>query len=93
MVKLTCYCCGFEKEFSDGDEAFRAGWDGPPHFTQVECCDLCPTVFAIYGIPEQHLRAHEKWKLEGRPGNFEASYAQGDVPRSTVLDTLLDTLW
>lgn len=23
---LTCMCCGYTKEFKDGEEAFNAGW-------------------------------------------------------------------
>lgn len=41
-MKLKCECCGFEQEFKDGEEAFQAGWDAPPHFSQYVSCNLCP---------------------------------------------------
>lgn len=35
-MKLKCQCCGIEQEFKDGEEAFKEGWDAPPHFTGVD---------------------------------------------------------
>ena len=70
-MKLKCECCGFEKDFVDGDEAFYAGWDCPPHFTGYVCCDLCPGSFVVLGITYKHQEAHERWKISGRPAEFE----------------------
>lgn len=69
-MELTCQCCGFKKEFPDGEAAFQAGWDAPPHFTGYVCCDLCPGSFVVLGCTEKHTAAHEKWKAEGRPMDF-----------------------
>jgi hypothetical protein len=69
-VTLTCACCGFEAEFPDGEAAFQAGWDCPPHFTASPvCCDLCPSVAALGLI--DHSKAHERWEREGRPREFD----------------------
>lgn len=62
---LKCQCCGFEQEFKDGEEAFQAGWDAPPHFTGFICCHLCPAVCVVLG--EGHTLAHAWWEAEGRP--------------------------
>jgi hypothetical protein len=70
-MTLKCQCCGFEKEFADGEEAFQAGWDAPPHFSGYVACDLCPGSFVVLGMTDQHSAAHEKWKREGRPAEFE----------------------
>lgn len=40
-MTLKCEACGVEKEFADAEEAFRDGWDAPPHFPYVGC-DKCP---------------------------------------------------
>lgn len=64
-MKLKCDCCGFEQEFTDGEAAFEAGWDAPPHFTGFVCCHLCPAVCVVLGMP--HNKAHALWKHEGRP--------------------------
>ena len=68
---LTCECCGFSAEFVDGEEAFQAGWDSPPHFTGYVCCNLCPGSFVVLGCTQRHTEAHERWKTEGRPKEFQ----------------------
>ncbi len=70
-MKLKCQCCGFEQEFADGEAAFEAGWDAPPHFTMVICCNLCPASFIVLGEVARHHVAHEHWKIHGRPKEFE----------------------
>lgn len=70
-MTLKCQCCDFVREFVDGEEAFEAGWDAPPHFTGVVCCNLCPASFVVLGLVEKHAPAHEKWKISGRPKEFE----------------------
>ena len=70
-MKLKCQCCGFEATFQDGEAAFVAGWDAPPHFTGYVCCDLCPGSFVVLGITHRHAAAHEHWKQVGRPAEFE----------------------
>jgi hypothetical protein len=65
---LKCQCCGFEQEFADGDAAFKAGWDAPPHFTGYVCCQICPAVCIVLG--ESHEMAHALWEREGRPAEF-----------------------
>lgn len=67
-MKLQCQCCGVEREFLDGNEAFRAGWDAPPFFTTHICCDLCPAVCVVLGA--SHRMAHTLWDKEGRPAEF-----------------------
>lgn len=69
-MKLKCECCGFEQEFTDGEEAFDKGWDAPPHFTGYVACDLCPATFVIFGEQHRHAKAHEQWAREGRPEEF-----------------------
>lgn len=65
-MKLKCECCGFEEEFPDGEEAFQAGWDCPPHFIAAPItCSLCPAVCAM-GLVD-HTEAHTRWVKEGRP--------------------------
>lgn len=71
MILLKCQCCGFVKVFKDADEAFREGWDSPPHFTGYVCCDLCPGSFVVMGITHKHEAAHKRWAVEGRPEKFE----------------------
>ena len=73
MIKLKCQCCGFEKEFVDGEEAFQEGWDGPPHFTGLQACNLCPGSLIVLGQTHLHVTAHELWKIEGRPTEFDPS--------------------
>lgn len=72
-MKLKCECCGFEKEFQDGEEAFQAGWDAPPHFTGYVSCDLCPGAWIVLGQTEKHAEAHKKWAQGGRPADFRLS--------------------
>lgn len=67
-MKLKCQCCEFEQEFADGEAAFQAGWDAPPHFSQYICCDLCPAVCIVLGAP--HAKAHARWAKNGRPKQF-----------------------
>jgi hypothetical protein len=70
-VELTCVCCGFTQEFADGEAAFQAGWDAPPHFTGYVACNLCPAAFIVLGkTQELHAEIHEKWAREGRPDHF-----------------------
>ncbi len=77
-MKVTCYCCGYSKEFADGEEAFQAGWDAPPHFT-LPTCDLCPAAFYFTGIPEAHIKGHQRWQKDGRPASFEDALGNGDI--------------
>ncbi len=70
-MTLKCQCCGFEAEFADGEATFEAGWDAPPHFTGVVCCDLCPASFIALGQTHLHASDHERWKKDGRPKEFE----------------------
>ncbi len=70
-MKLKCQCCGFEAEFADGEAAFQAGWDAPPYFSGVICCHLCPASFIVLGETHRHAKAHEQWKTQGRPEEFE----------------------
>lgn len=69
-MDLKCECCGFRKEFKDGQEAFDEGWDAPPYFTGYVCCNLCPGAFVVLGTTHKHQAAHEKWEKEGRPEKF-----------------------
>lgn len=64
-MKLQCMCCGIEEEFADGEAAFQAGWDAPPHFTGYVACNLCPAVCVVMGAT--HHIAHALWAKEGRP--------------------------
>lgn len=65
MITLKCQCCGFEQDFLDGEEAFEAGWDAPPHFTTHVCCKICPAVCVVFGA--SHAKAHANWETYGRP--------------------------
>jgi hypothetical protein len=67
-MNLKCQCCGVEKDFPDGEAAYRAGWDAPPHFTTHVCCDLCPAVCVV--LRASHAKAHALWEKEGRPSEF-----------------------
>jgi hypothetical protein len=51
LGRLVCTCCGYSKHFETGEDAFREGWDAPPHFTQFVLCDRCPSVFVMLGKP------------------------------------------
>jgi hypothetical protein len=73
MVTLTCQCCGFEASFADAEEAFRAGWDAPPLFSQVTCCNLCPASFIVMGQASRHDKIHKLWDSHGRPAEFSLS--------------------
>lgn len=70
-MKLKCQCCGIEREFADAEEAFKAGWDAPPHFTGHVCCHLCPAVCVVMGL--SHSKAHALWEREGRPEKFSVA--------------------
>lgn len=72
---IKCVCCGVERDFEDGEAAFQAGWDAPPHFSHTSC-DLCPGVCAI-GM-DTHHKAHAHWKEHGRPATFEVDTCAGD---------------
>lgn len=63
-----CDCCGFEQDLTSG-EAFQAGWDAPPHFTQYVSCPLCPALCAME--LEGHVMAHTDWERNGRPVAFD----------------------
>lgn len=76
-IDLTCQCCGI-KDRMGAEDAFQAGWDAPPHFTQVMCCPLCPSV-AVLGLLD-HSAAHERWEKEGRPETFDEQMHNGDLP-------------
>ena len=67
----TCQCCGFSAFFEDGEAAFEAGWDAPPHFTGYVCCNLCPGSFVVLGMTAQHATDHARWAREGRPAEFQ----------------------
>ncbi len=69
-MKLRCQCCGIEREFKDGEEAFQAGWDAPPHFSTHICCDICPAVCLV--LNAGHTKAHAYWEKHGRPKEFNA---------------------
>lgn len=75
-MTLTCQCCGFSREFTDGEHAFREGWDAPPHFTSIICCDLCPAVCIIAG--RSHKKAHDRWDRLGRPREFTVAGCGAD---------------
>ena len=67
MIKLTCQCCKFEQEFTNSEDAFRKGWDAPPHFTGYVSCNLCPISF-LWGT--DHSSIHKEWNKNGRPEEF-----------------------
>src|SRR5262245_30845145 len=71
MIKLKCQCCGYEEEFTDGEDAFIQGWDAPRHFTGYVCCKLCPGSYVVLKETWRHEAAHERWKVTGRPDQFE----------------------
>ncbi len=75
-MKLACQCCGFEREFEDGEEAFQAGWDAPPYFTVYVGCDLCPMT-CLLG-ERSHAKAHALWAKEGRPKTFTVAKCADD---------------
>lgn len=70
-MNLKCQCCGFERVFTDGEEAFQAGWDAPPYFTGYVACDLCPGSFVVLGMTDRHKADHDRWEKQGRPAEFE----------------------
>lgn len=90
MVKFKCLCCDHEQEFRDAEEAFRAGWDAPPHFTAVQpLCDLCPAApIALKGLAHarhRHAESHARWAREGRPKEYELENEQrinGEEPKT-----------
>lgn len=67
-MNYKCQCCGFEQEFKDGEDAFHAGWDAPPHFSGYIGCNICPGVCIVLGL--SHDMAHQDWKENGRPEIF-----------------------
>jgi len=71
-VTLKCMCCGHIETFANAIEAYNIGWDCPPFFTQIVCCNLCPGSFVAMGCTEKHAKAHERWRAEGRPKDWEA---------------------
>lgn len=66
-VHLVCDCCGYAQEFRDADDAFSAGWDGPPDFSGYIACDLCPGSLIVLGQTERHDAVHQRWIVAGRP--------------------------
>ena len=66
-IHLVCDCCGFAKAFSDAEEAFAAGWDGPPDFSGYIACDLCPGALIVLGQTKRHEAGHQTWISDGRP--------------------------
>ena len=75
-MKLKCQCCQIEAEFKDGEEAFTAGWDAPPHFSQYISCNLCPAICIVLG--KSHAKAHELWAKEGRPKEWSLTKCGDD---------------
>lgn len=49
LGRVVCACCGYSKFFKTGQEAFDAGWDAPPAFTQIVVCNRCPSAFVMLG--------------------------------------------
>jgi hypothetical protein len=66
-VTLTCDCCGYTADFEDGEAAFNAGWDAPPHFSGYVSCPLCPSSNVVLGRTYLHAQAHQRWQRDGRP--------------------------
>lgn len=94
-MKLKCQCCGHEAEFADGEAAFDAGWDAPPHFNQHVCCNLCPAVCVVMGAG--HTKAHAHWAKEGRPDDFTLGTCAtdehfGNKPREASVQADMDGL-
>jgi hypothetical protein len=73
---LKCQCCGIQQEFGDGEDAFLAGWDAPPHFTGFVACNLCPAVCIV--LNKKHTIAHALWEREGRPSEFTVAKCADD---------------
>jgi hypothetical protein len=70
-MTYKCDCCGFKQNFTDGEAAFQAGWDAPPHFFGYVSCGLCPAVCApSLGFGPTHVKAHAYWQEHGRPAEF-----------------------
>jgi hypothetical protein len=80
MLELKCDCCGFEQAFADAEAAFRAGWDAPPYFTGYVSCNLCPGSFIVMGQKHLHTPEHERWKVTGRPQEFEIPRDENGAP-------------
>lgn len=70
-MTLKCDCCGFVGEFADGEDAYRAGWDCPPHFTGYVSCNLCPGSYIVLGETYLHEPDHERWAIGGRPAEWQ----------------------
>lgn len=87
-MKLKCQCCGIERDFADGEDAFREGWDAPPHFTGYVACNLCPAGCVVLG--KSHTKAHALWAKEGRPKefSFETCVSDEDWGNQKVCDAL-----
>ena len=78
-ITLTCECCKHTESFATAEDAFRGGWDAPPHFSYV-CCNLCPASWLVLGL--SHAEFHERWDREGRPVDFELmGHAKADKER------------
>jgi len=82
MQQFKCQCCGFEKQFENEEAAFQAGWDCPPRFSYVTC-DLCPGTCIVLNIG--HEKAHEFWKTNGRPAEFNFDCVQDDNWRDSEM--------
>lgn len=94
-VTLTCDCCGVQRQFRSEQDAFKAGWDAPPHFTTHVCCNLCPAVCVVLG--KGHSKAHAYWKEYGRPVEFDVATcatddAFGDPRRIAALKASMGVL-
>jgi hypothetical protein len=76
-MRLKCQCCGIEQEFADGEAAFQAGWDAPPHFNGYVACNLCPAVCVVMGA--SHAKAHAYWEAHGRPQEFDVATCADDA--------------
>lgn len=93
-MNLKCDCCGFEREFTDSEEAFQEGWDAPPHFTGYVSCDLCPAAYIALGEIHKHDTIHKRWDEEGRPEEFtqETCIAPEDQVPQHLLEELKSLL-
>ncbi len=73
MITLKCECCKFERQFTDLEEAYKEGWDAPPHFTGYISCNLCPAVCNPKVLNLPHHKRHAEWVRNGRPKEFDPS--------------------
>lgn len=90
ILELTCGCCGITQEFENGEEAFEAGWDAPPHFTGYIACNLCPAAFIVMRQTVKHDSVHAQWDRDGRPSEF--SQATCLAPEDRVSENIIDAI-